>query len=72
MRPLVMDFAKDKKVLNIDDQFMFGPAFMVNPVTEYQATHRKVYLPDSNGWYDFWTGQYFDGGQDINAQIFNT
>ena len=67
MRALVMDFAKDKKVLNIDDQFMFGPAFMVNPVTEYQATHRKVYLPDSNGWYDFWTGQYFDGGQEINA-----
>lgn len=67
MRALVMDFATDKKVLNIDDQFMFGPAFMVNPVTDYQATQRKVYLPGTNGWYDFWTGEYFDGDQEINA-----
>jgi alpha-D-xyloside xylohydrolase len=35
MRGLPMDFSGDKKTYNIDDQFMFGPSIMVNPVTEF-------------------------------------
>ena len=35
MRGLPMDFAHDRKTYSIDDQFMFGPAMMVSPVTEY-------------------------------------
>jgi alpha-D-xyloside xylohydrolase len=34
MRGLPMDFSSDKKTHNIDDQFMFGPSIMVNPVIE--------------------------------------
>ncbi|HTP85346.1 MAG TPA: TIM-barrel domain-containing protein [Bryobacteraceae bacterium] len=43
MRGLAMDFTADKKSYNIDDQFMFGPAIMVSPVTEYQE-HRPPEL----------------------------
>jgi alpha-D-xyloside xylohydrolase len=39
MRGLPMDFPSDKKTYDIDDQFMFGPAIMVCPVTEYML-HR--------------------------------
>jgi alpha-D-xyloside xylohydrolase len=39
MRGLPMDFEQDKKTYSIDDQFMFGPALMVCPVTEYML-HR--------------------------------
>jgi alpha-D-xyloside xylohydrolase len=39
MRGLPMDFAADPRTLPIDDQFMFGPAFMACPVTEYML-HR--------------------------------
>ena len=35
MRGLPMDFAADRKTYSIDDQYMFGPAIMVAPVTEY-------------------------------------
>ncbi|KOS04891.1 alpha-xylosidase [Flavobacterium akiainvivens] len=63
MRPLVMDFGSDKKVENISDQFMFGPAFMVNPVYKYGARNREVYFPENANWYDFYTGQYITGGQ---------
>lgn len=35
MRGLPMDFPNDKKTYNIDDQFMFGPSIMVNPVTDF-------------------------------------
>jgi alpha-D-xyloside xylohydrolase len=67
MRALVMDFGYDKNVNNIGDQFMFGPALLINPVTEYKARKRLVYLPAGTGWYDLRSGRYFAGGQTIQA-----
>jgi alpha-D-xyloside xylohydrolase len=67
MRGLVMDFPADKEVKNIGDQYMFGPALLVNPVCDFKAQQRKLYLPSGNGWYDFYTGQYYAGGQYIQA-----
>jgi alpha-D-xyloside xylohydrolase len=66
MRPLVMDFRDDLKARDVTDQFMFGPAFLVNPVTEYKARSRPVYLP-AGTWYDFWTGKRFTGGTTVTA-----
>ena len=45
MRALFMDFPNDPKVVTIGDQYMFGPAFLVAPVTEQGQTKRPVYLP---------------------------
>ncbi len=67
MRALVMDFEKDTNVLKINDEFMFGPSILVCPVTEYKARSRNVYLPQGNGWYNLFTGKYFNGGQTIVA-----
>jgi alpha-D-xyloside xylohydrolase len=65
MRPLVMDFRADPRAQNTGDQFMFGPAFLVNPVTD-PSTTRQLYLPAAQ-WYDFWTGSVIEGGRTINA-----
>ena len=67
MRALVMDFGKDKNVLDISDQFMFGPALMACPVYTYKARQREVYFPDGNGWYDFYTGKHITGGQTLTV-----
>ncbi len=67
IRPLVMDFSEDRNVENISDQFMFGPAFMVCPVYTYQARDREVYFPKGSNWYDFYTGQYLQGGQTLRV-----
>jgi len=66
-RPLVMDWRTDEKTWNIGDEFMFGPALLVNPVLKAEVTRRSVYLPASQNWYDFWTGETTTGGQDIEA-----
>jgi alpha-D-xyloside xylohydrolase len=66
MRPLVMDFREDVRAQNIGDQFLFGPAILVNPVTEPAATTRHLYLPNAK-WYDFWTGAATQGGHTIDA-----
>jgi len=76
MRSLAFDFREDEDIKSIPDQYMFGSAFLVNPVTrpmyslpgtkDLKGT-RKVYLPKSAGWYDFWTGKLIPGGQTIDA-----
>jgi alpha-D-xyloside xylohydrolase len=66
MRPLVMDFRGDVRAQNTGDEFMYGPAFLVNPVTEPAATSRRVYLPAAK-WYDFWNGVTADGAREIAA-----
>jgi len=63
MRALGMDFPEDPKVWSISDEYMFGPAFLVSPVTTPQATNREVYLPSGTSWVNFWTGEKLSGGQ---------
>jgi alpha-D-xyloside xylohydrolase len=67
MRALVMDFPADARVRNIGDEYLFGPAFLVAPVTDYKARSREVYLPAGVRWYDFYTGRSVHGGQAIKA-----
>jgi alpha-D-xyloside xylohydrolase len=76
MRSLAFDFRNDAGINSIPDQYMFGPAFLVNPVTErmYSLANntnsqktRKVYLPKSTTWFDFWTGKTIEGGLTIDA-----
>jgi alpha-D-xyloside xylohydrolase len=68
MRPLVMDFPNDPKVLGIGNQYLFGPSIMVIPVTNAGATTQSVYLPGNNApWYDFWSGATSPAGQQIEA-----
>ncbi len=67
MRALFMDFPADPKVTDIPDEYMYGPAFLVAPVSEQGATHRTVYLPAGCDWYNFWTNERLHGGQTIVA-----
>ena len=69
----------DGNVLDIKDQFMFGPSIMVCPVTQpmyYESgskpltdvkKQRKVYLPAGKKWYDFYTDKVYEGGGYIEA-----
>ena len=79
LRTLPFDFRNDPATYNISDQFMFGPALLVNPVTKpmYYGPNstpltgiektRSVYLPIGSDWYDFWTGECHAGGQTLSA-----
>jgi alpha-D-xyloside xylohydrolase len=63
-----MDWRTDPNTWNLGDEFMFGPAILVNPVLKANATKRTVYLPGAAAWYDFWTGKSFTGGHEIEAE----
>jgi alpha-D-xyloside xylohydrolase len=67
MRALFMDFPDDPRVAAMGDEYMFGPAFLVAPVTEQGRTSRPVYLPAGADWYDYWTNQRYTGGRTVTA-----
>ena len=78
LRMLAFDFPQDETACQIKDQYLFGPALMVCPVTEpmyYDKDStpidmpklRKVYLPEGQTWIDFYTGNEYAGGEWIQV-----
>jgi alpha-D-xyloside xylohydrolase len=67
MRGLFMDFGNDPNTAAITDEYMFGPALLIAPVTEQGATNRSVYLPAGSDWFNFWTNERLHGGQRIQV-----
>ncbi len=61
MRPLFWHYPNDPVAAARGDQFLVGRDLLVAPILEQGSTARVVYLPNDT-WYDFWTGQRFDGG----------
>ena len=101
MRPLFADFAADKTVWDMTDEFMFGRSILACPIVNPQYTEERIirtnemtgwnrqnatdgtpvgavdftatktatkYLPKGVEWYDFWTGQRYQGGQNVELQ----
>ena len=66
MRALSMDFRTDTRAADIGDQFMYGPALLVSPVTEAAATTHHMYLP-AGKWFDFWSGAAAAGEREIDS-----
>ncbi len=73
-------FENDPKVLDINDEYMFGRSILIAPVLKpmytgkkdgkvfedfSQTGSREVYLPQGAGWFDFWTGEKLAGGQSV-------
>ena len=47
---------------------MFGNDLLVAPVMEEGMKERSVYLPAGNCWVNVWTGETFEGGQNVTVQ----
>jgi alpha-D-xyloside xylohydrolase len=67
MRPLFYDFPSDKRSWETEDQFMFGPNYLVAPILFEGARERQVYLPAGQKWTDAWTGEVREGGRIVTA-----
>lgn len=64
-RPIFHDFPDDPVCFEEGDDMLLGAALLVAPVIEQGATARDVYLPKGTRWFDWWTGEAFDGGQAV-------
>lgn len=62
-RALVLDVPDDKRLHNVDDQYMIGDRMMVAPLFAGEPG-RKVVFPQGE-WRDFWTGDVIAGGREL-------
>lgn len=76
LRSLLFDFMEDKRARETADEFMYGPAYLVCPVTEPMEygpdaeklsgdTGRTVYLPAGAAWYHQLTHKKYEGGSEL-------
>jgi alpha-glucosidase len=68
-RPLVYAFPDDPKVVDESFSYMLGPSLLVSTITKPREKTHAVYLPAEQGWFDFWNGKYFEGGQTIQVPV---
>lgn len=66
IRTMFYEFPDDNKCWELDDQYMFGPKYLVAPVMYQGITEREVYLPHGS-WRDIHSGNIFEGGRTITA-----
>ncbi|ATZ49071.1 hypothetical protein BCIN_04g02660 [Botrytis cinerea B05.10] len=67
MRTLFYEFPGDEKCWEIEEQYMFGPKYLVCPVFEAGVKNIKVYLPVGTSWTLIGqeTGDTWEGGHEI-------
>ncbi|MFD2840727.1 TIM-barrel domain-containing protein [Populibacterium corticicola] len=67
LRGLFFDYPLDVRIWEHDTQYLFGDAFLVNPVLEAGAGTQPVatYLPEGT-WVDVFTGDEHEGGQVVS------
>lgn len=68
-RPLVYTFPEDRKTADESFEYMLGPNLLVATVIQPHTKKWKVYLPAATGWFDFWSGKSYDGGQRISIPV---
>ena len=66
LRPTFLDHEHDAQTFEECDDFLLGRDILVASVVEAGERERRVWLPDNEtGWYDFYTGAWYSGGQSI-------
>jgi alpha-D-xyloside xylohydrolase len=73
LKPMFYDFNDDTECYQAEDQYMFGPDYLVAPVYTYQATSRSVYLPKLSQqnyiWQHYYTKENFQGGRRYDIPV---
>jgi alpha-glucosidase (family GH31 glycosyl hydrolase) len=68
IRALWLYYNNDPVAVVRGDEYMWGPDFLVAPVTEKGAVEKKVYLP-AGQWIDYWTKEKYSGGKEITRKV---
>ncbi len=66
MRPVFMAEPANRALRTVGDCYLLGDALLVAPVLTPNTMKRSVYLPVGQ-WYDYWTGEFLEGGQTVTV-----
>ena len=63
IRALVMDYTDDAATYGIDNEYLFCEDLLVAPIAAGTGDERDVYLPVSDEWEDYFTGDRVGNGK---------
>ena len=69
MRPMFFEEEDNEKLFTIENQYFWGNNLLIAPVFEKEQQTREVYFPKNNSWFDFYTGQKFEGGKSESVNL---
>ena len=69
MEPMCSAFLEDVKCYEEGVDFMLGDSLLVANVVEKDAVSRKVYLPEGETFYDFYTRAAYEGGRTVELPV---
>ena len=69
MEPMCSAFQEDVKCYEEGVDFMLGDSLLVANVVEKDAVSRKVYLPEGETFYDFYTRAAYEGGRTVELPV---
>lgn len=69
MEPMCSAFQEDVKCYEEGVDFMLGDSLLVANVVEKDAVSRKVYLPEGETFYDFYTRSAYEGGRTVELPV---
>jgi alpha-D-xyloside xylohydrolase len=62
MRPMFYEFPEDKVCWEVEDQYLYGPDYLVAPILERGMRRRKVYFPEGFNWKEIHSKIIYQGG----------
>lgn len=68
MRPLFFEEPENKELLTYIGTYLWGNDFLIAPILEQGQKEVEVYFPKTANWFDFYTGEKYDGGQTVKIK----
>ena len=68
-RPMYIDYGSDERAYENEQEFLFGDILLAAPIASPgegadKTASQKVWFPAGDVWYDYFTHERFDGGQE--------
>ena len=71
VRGMYLEYPDQDQAYASDQQYMFGRELLVAPVTapgQGKTAKKEVFLPSGDDWFDYFTGDIYEGGRQIVHQ----
>jgi len=62
MRPLFFEEPDNHEIYKVAGTYLFGNDLLISPVMEPEKDEQSVWFPGKSNWFDFYSGEKFEGG----------
>lgn len=69
MRPLFFEEPNNFRLYSVANTYLWGQDFLISPVLQEHAKKQEVYFPKGSNWFDFYSGEKYNGGSTSEIKL---